>query len=169
MMKLKFLKGRTSRQLRKNKTPRTSIPYKKAQTIGIIFTIEDRQKHDQVKEFIHKLEQDGKKVKVIAFLPAKRENHEFLFDFFTAKDVSFWGKITSHHALKFTEESFDYLCCLDTDPNPLLLYVLARSRAKCRVGRYWVTGEPYFELMINSVKNTHSLIEGIYKYATQLK
>lgn len=168
-MKLNFLKSRTSRQLRKNKLQRNNIPYKKAQTVGVIFTIEDRQKHDQVKEFIHKLEQDGKEVQVIAFLPNKKENHEFLFDFFTLKDLSFWGKVTSHNALKFSETPFDYLYYLDIEPNPLLLYLLARSQARCRVGRYWISGEPYFELMIDCEKNTHSLIEGIHKYATQLK
>jgi hypothetical protein len=167
-MKLRFLKSRTSRQLRKNKAQRGSIPYKKALTVGVIFTIADRQKHDQVKEFIHKLEQDGKKVRVISFLPEKRENHEFLFDFFTIKDVTVWGKITSHNALQFSETPFDYLYYLDTEPNPLILYLLARSQAKCRVGRFWISGEPYFELMIDSVGNTRSLIDGIYKYATKL-
>jgi len=168
-MKLKFLKGRTSRQLRKNNAQRTSMPYKKALSVGVIFTVADRQKHDQVKEFIHKLEQDGKKVKVMSFLPEKCENHEFLFDFFTIKDVTIWGKVTSDNAIRFSDTSFDYLYYLDTAPNPLILYLLARSQAKCRVGRYWISGEPYFELMIDSAANTRSLLEGIYKYAMQLK
>ncbi|MCK6618644.1 MAG: hypothetical protein L6Q51_13475 [Cyclobacteriaceae bacterium] len=168
-MKLSFLKSRTSRQLRKNSTQRGSIAYKKAQAVGIIFTVADRQKHDQVKEFIHKLEQDGKKVHVMSFLPEKRENHEFLFDFFTAKDVSFWGKINSQQAITFCETTFDYLYYLDTDPNPYIMYLLARSRAKCRVGRFWINGEPYFELMIDSPANTRNLIDGIYNYSTQLK
>ncbi|MDL5047114.1 hypothetical protein QQ054_13905 [Oscillatoria amoena NRMC-F 0135] len=168
-MKLSLLKGRISRQLRKNKTQRNSVSYKKAQTVGIIFTIDDRQKHDQIKEFIHKLEQDGKKVQVMSFLPNKKENHEFLFDFFSLKEVSIWGKIDSPLALKFCETPFDYLYYLDTEPNPYLMYLLARSHAKCRVGRFWINGEPFFELMIDSVANTRSLIDGIYKYATQLK
>ncbi len=145
------------------------MPYRKAQTAGVIYTIEDRQKHDQIKEFIHKLEQDGKKVQVIGFLPKKRENHEFLFDFFTIKDLSFWGNITAPNALKFADTPFDFLYYLDTEPNPLILHLLARSKARCRVGRYWLSGEPYFELMIDSITNTRSLLDGIYKYAAQLK
>jgi hypothetical protein len=168
-MKLSLLKIRTQRQLRKNKTLRGNMPYRKAQTAGVIYTIEDRQKHDQIKEFIHKLEQDGKKVQVIGFLPKKRENHEFLFDFFTIKDLSFWGNITAPNALKFADTPFDFLYYLDTEPNPLILHLLARSKARCRVGRYWLSGEPYFELMIDSITNTRSLLDGIYKYAAQLK
>ncbi|QOI97966.1 MAG: hypothetical protein HRU69_10940 [Flammeovirgaceae bacterium] len=168
-MKLRFLKSRTSRQLRHNNTQRGNMPYKRAQTVGVVFTVADRQKHDQIKDFIHKLEQDGKKVHVMSFLPEKRENHEFLFDFFTVKDVSFWGKITSQTAIKFCETPFDYLYYLDTEPNPYILYLLARSQAKCRVGRFWTSGEPYFELMLNSEASTRNLIEGVYKYSTQLK
>lgn len=168
-MKLNFLKIRTNRQLKKNKAIRGNMPYKKAQWVGIIFTVEDRLKHDQVKQFIHKLEQDGKKVQVITFLPSKKENYEFLFDFFTLKDLSFWGNITSHSAMKFAETPFDYLYYLDTQPNPLILHLLARSQAKCRVGRFWNSAEPFFELMIDSINNTPSLIDGINKYATQLK
>ncbi len=168
-MKISFLKGRIARQLLKNKVERSSIPYKKAQLVGVIFTVNDRQKHDQVKEFIHKLEQDGKKVRVMSFLPDKKENHEFLFDFFSLKDVSVWGKINSPQALEFCETPFDYLYYLDTEPNPCILYLLARSKAKCRVGRFWITGEPYFELMLDSAETTRSLIDGIYRYAMQLK
>ena len=86
MFKLNFLKMRTRSALRNNKGLRASIPYQQAQSIGIIFTVEDKQKHDDIKAFIHQLEHDGKKVKVLEFLPKKKENYEFLFDFFTIED-----------------------------------------------------------------------------------
>lgn len=167
-MKLSFLKTRTANQLKKNKSLRKSTDYKKAETIGILFSVEDKKKHDEVKEFIQKLQQDGKKVQVLEFLPEKKENPEFMFDFFTLKDVSFWGKIESAKTLKFSDTSFDYLFCLDTKLNPMISYILARSKSKCRVGKYDENVESLFELMIDSNGSTKSLIEGMYKYTTQL-
>ncbi len=168
-MTMNFLKIRTKNQLKKNKTLRASIPYKQVLSVGIVFSVEDKRKHDEVKEFIHRLEKDGKKVQVIAYLPPKKDNYEFMFDFFTPKEVSFWGVITSTAAIKFYNTPFDYLYYIDTEPNPLVLYLLARSKARCRIGRFWENGRPYFELMIDSPSNTKSLIDGMYKYSNQLK
>jgi hypothetical protein len=167
-MKLSFLKTRTANQLKKNKAVRKSTDYKKAETVGILFSVEDKKKHDEVKEFIQKLQQDGKKVQVLEFLPEKKENPEFMFDFFTIKDISFWGKIESAKTLKFSDTSFDYLFCIDTKLNPMISYILARSKSKCRVGKYDENVKPLFELMIDSNGSTKSLIDGMYKYTTQL-
>ena len=167
-MKLSFLKTRTANQLKKNKAVRKSTDYKRAETIGILFSVEDRKKHDEVKDFIHKLQQDGKKVQVLEFLPEKKENPEFMFDFFTLKDISFWGKIESAKTLKFSDTAFDYLFCLDTKLNPMISYVLARSKSKCRVGKFSESAQSLFEFMIDSNGSTKSLIDGMYKYTTQL-
>jgi hypothetical protein len=168
-MKINFLKLRTGNQLKKNKAQRASTPYKNAATVGIIFSVEDKKKHDDIKELIHKLEHDGKKVQVLEYLPKQKDNYEFMFDFFTLDDISFWGKIESEKTLKFSDTSFDYLFCIDMEPNPMLLYLLARSKSKCRVGKFQDEAKPFFELMIDSNGSTKSLIDGIYKYTAQLK
>ena len=168
-MKLNFLNIRTNNQLKKNKSLRSSIPYKQALTVGVLFTVEDKKKHDDIKEFIHKLEQDGKKVQVLEYLPVKKDNYEFMFDFFTINDISFWGKIESEKTLKFSDTPFDYLFCLDTERNPMVLYLLARSKAKCRVGRFQDQEKSFFELMIDSTGGTKNLIDSIYKYTAKVK
>lgn len=168
-MKLNLLTLRTKSYIKKSQTPRATTPYKNVQTVGVLFTVEDKKKHDEVKELVHRFEKDGKRVQVFTFLPKNKDNYEFLFDFFTEKDISFWGKITSGNAEKFYNTSFDFLYYLDIHPNPVLLNIMARSKAKCRIGRYWENGRSYFELMIDTVGNTKSLIEGLYRYSTQLK
>ena len=168
-MKLNFLKYRTNMLLRNNKTPRANVPYKNAELIGIIFSVEDKVKHDNVKDLIKKFEQDGKKVTVIEFLPENKDNYEFRFDFFTEKDLSFWGKITSNGAIKFADTPFDFLYYLDVTPNPLILHLLALSKAKCRVGRSWDDGTSYFEFMVESVENIKVMMETMYKYTALLK
>lgn len=168
-MKLTFLKWRTQSALRKNKSLRASTPYRKANLIGIIFSVEDRQKHDDVKEFIRQLEMEGKQVKVLEFLPKKKDNYEFLFDFFTIQDLSFLGQIKNTQAEKFCDTPFDYLFYIDQQPNPLILNMLARSRAHCRVGKHQEGNEPYFELMIAGNGTPKGLIDSMHKYTKQLR
>ena len=168
-MKYKFLKYKTESYLRKNKTLRSNQAYGKAVSFGVIFTVEDRPKHDHIKDFIRKLEHDGKKVNALAYLPKDQENYEFLFDFFTSREISFWGNITATSALKFADTAFDFLIYLDATPNPLILNLVAKSKAKCRVGKFWKDAEPFFEMMIESNGNPRALIDQLYKYTTALK
>lgn len=168
-MKLNFLKLKTKSLLKRNKAQRNNLSYQQAKTVGLIFTVEDKQKHFIVKEFIKKLEHDGKIIQVLEYLPAQHDNYEFKFDFFTDKDLSFWGNITSAPALQFTEAPFDFLFYVDLEPNELVLNLLARSKAKCRVGKFFDAGTQYLELMIESVAHTQALVDGMYKYATQLR
>lgn len=160
---------RTQAALKKNKTLRASTPYHQAVNIGITFTVDDKEKHEAIKELIHFLERDGKKVQVLEFLPEKKNNHEFKFDFFTIKDISFWGDVTATNALKFLETPFDYLFYIDKESNPLLLHLLARSKAHCRVGKYHEAESPYFELMIEENGTVRRLIETMYNYTRQLR
>jgi len=168
-MRLNFLKFKTQSILKKSKLSHANLPYDQSKTVGVIFTVEDKQKHFVVKEFIKKLEQDGKNVQVLEYLPAKHDNYEFRFDFFTDKDLSFWGNITSSSAIQFSDSPFDFLFYIDLTPHPLILHLLARSKAKCRVGRFFEDGKSYLDLMIESVSNHQALTEGMYKYTTKLR
>ncbi len=167
-MKQTFLRWRTQSALRKNKSLRTSTAFKRSNSFGIIFTVEDRQKHDEIKDLVRKLEQDGKQVKVLEYLPKLKENYEFLFDFFTIKDLSFWGSIRNAAATQFMQTQFDYLFYVDSVHNPLVLNLLANSKAHCRVGQYQEENASYFEFMIDNKGTLHGLVENMYNYTKQL-
>lgn len=164
-----LLKLRTERLLRSQNGIHASVSYETSRQIGVLFSVEDKAKHDIVKEFIKKFEQDGKQVKVMEYLPPNKQNFEFKFDFFTENDISVWGNITSAGALKFADTAFDYLFYLDTEPNPLMVHLLARSKAKCRVGRQWENGISYFEFMVQSGPKIKELADTMHRYITQLK
>jgi len=155
--------------LRKKDGERSSVSYAIARQVGVLFSVEDKAKHEVVKDFIRKFEQDGKQVKVMEYLAPDKQNFEFKFDFFTENDVSIWGKITSSGALKFADTPFDYLFYLDTEPNPLLVHLLVRSKARCRVGRQWDNGLPYFEFMVQSPDSVKELADTMHRYIIQLK
>jgi len=168
-MKLHLINFKTKLLLKRNKISRANVPYIAARTIGIVFSVEDKQKHFAVKEFIKHLEQDGKHVQVLEFLPAKKDNYEFKFDFFSEKDFSFFGKLNSAPAIQFANAPIDFLFYLDIAPNPFVLNILAQCKAKCRVGPFWEGGTPYLDFMVGSANTTQTLFDLLYKYTSQLR
>jgi hypothetical protein len=169
MFKLNFLHLRTRALLKKNKTNRGSVPYTQAQVVGIVFTVEDRKKHEEVKEFAKHMEKDGKTVRVLEFLPTGKENYDFLYSFFTEKQINFWGAIQSPEVQRFCEQRFDYLFHLDNENSPVFQYLLARSKAHCRVGKFREHENAFYELMIDSKGSYKELFASIYNYTKQLR
>lgn len=170
MVGARLLIYKTNKQA-KNKTSRAcSLSYKDARKVGIIFTADDEVKHSLVKEFIKKLKKNDKDVEVICFLPKDKENHEFIFNFYTEKEISFWGKFTNPDVSKFAERTFDFLFCLDCNPHPLVEAVLGITKASCRVGCYTEGKDHFYEMMINPKRaTTENLIDEIFRYIKVLR
>jgi hypothetical protein len=79
------------------------------------------------------------------------------------------GHLNSSSATQFADSPFDFLFFLDLEPNPLMLHILAKSKAKCRVGKFWEEGNPYLDLMITSVNTYQGLVDSIYTYVKKLR
>jgi len=165
---MSFLQMRTRSALKKNASIRASIPYKQAHSFGIVFSVEDQQKLNQVQELITRLSQDGKAISVLEFLPRKKENHQSLFDSLTIDELGFWGNFNSSKAQQFSQKYFDYLYYVDCQSHPIPLHVLAESKAKCRVGCYHANESSFFEMMIEGNGSTKNLIDNMYRYTSQL-
>lgn len=168
MLNKKLLSLKTRSYLKKNAVKRANLAYETAKTVGIIFTIEDLKKHNLIKGFINNLENDGKNVSILAYLPKGMQNFEFKFDFFTVNELTFWGKFESEVIQNFVEQSFDYLFYIDNTSNPLIRNILAMSKAKCRIGSYDEENARFCEMMVQGKeRSTQSLLTEMYKY-TQL-
>lgn len=166
----KLLIYRAKKLALKNPRRKCSISYSNAEKIGIIFTTDDIEKHKLIKTFIKKLKQDNKQVEVLTYLPKGRENHEFLFNFFTEKDVSFFGKFNNKDVIKFAARNFDFLFNLDCNPHPLLESILAICKSSCRVGCYQENKSRFYELMIQpKYSTTENLIDEMYRYTKILR
>ncbi|GAA0894071.1 hypothetical protein GCM10009122_37510 [Fulvivirga kasyanovii] len=166
MLSKKILSYKTKALVKKSKVARNSVSYEQAKSIGIVFTIDDLAKHETIKQLVRRLEKDGKKVQALAFLPKGKENFEFLFDFFTDKDVTMWGNFTADQVHSFVEKPFDYLFYLDQKSNPLITNILAMSKAKCRIGKFNEVNNQLCELMIQTQNGSsiQHLAEEMYKY-----
>jgi len=157
------------RQTIKKPARREAIAFENIRTVGVIFTVKDLRKHEAVKKFIRNLENEGKRVEVISFLGKDKDNHEFMFDFFTEKNVNFWGNVMAENLKKFVETPFDYLVCLDLEMNIFIDVALARTKAKCRVGGYVENKTDLLEYIIKPAqKNFDKLADDIYHYLKSL-
>ena len=165
----KLLSVNTNKWAKSNGSIRSATKYANAESIGIIFCIDDKSKHNIIKAVKKRFEADGKHVEVLAFLPDKKENHEFLFDFFTKKDISFWGKYRSKQIDKFVKMPFDYLLQIDFENYEVINGILALSKAKCRVGCASSEHSKYYELMIApQIKDFQILVDEMYNYISIL-
>lgn len=149
---------------------RASSSYESAQSIGILFTTEDVEKHDIVKHFIDSLKKDGKKVHVFCFLPKGKDNYEFLFSFFKKEEIGLMGQIKNETLVSFLNQNFDFLFLLDKDINPFSRFLLANSNAKCRVGLPLPELQDYLELMINPKSKSYtSIVDNFLLYIKNLR
>jgi len=161
-----FLNLRTRKAIKRDKLKRDSIGFNDARFFGIIFTADSHDKFERIKMLVKDLESLGKNVDVISYLPKGKNNFEFLFNIFTAQDISFFGKFVNEDVSKFIQKKFDYLLCLDAKILPVIENVLALSQAHCRMGRYNELHKPLFEFMISQddSKNSIHLIDEISRY-----
>lgn len=163
----KILAWKTGAFLKNSKIKRESVNYAEAKHFGIIFTVTDLEKHTAIKKLFYQLEKEGKRVTVLSFLGKDKENYEFMFDFFKEGDVSFWGNITAGSVINFVEKKFDYLFHLDIEPNVLIDNILARSKARCRVGCYREEESSFYELMVKPQRNDINLLAEQMHYYTK--
>ncbi len=162
----KFLSLRTKSWLKHNKTKRSTTAYNSAQSVGVVFSINGEASLSYIDSFIHKLENDNKKVTVLAYFPNKIELYNHKYDCFTPQNISFWGNFKTDKINKFVNQSFDYLFHLDDNPSTIVQGILAQSNAKCRIGMYADHNDPYYELMINTKQKNY--LEEMYNYTSIL-
>ncbi len=169
MFKKSFLKYRTKKANKLNSDARMSVKYGSAKKIGLIFTIDDIQKHHAIKKLIDDFKSDNKEVIAIAYLPSGKDNYEFLFDFFTNKEINFWGQLTNEKALSFLENEFDFIFNLDKKTNIYTRFLLANSNAKCRAGNFSEEDDALFEFMIKPTNSDiNSLFSDLIRYIKKI-
>lgn len=161
-----LLRFRTNRLLKRNTINRDSIGFSQAKLIGILFTMESEEKFKNVKLLQKDLEELGKKVEVLTYLPKGATNYEFLYKVFSKQDLTFTGKFNNDDALRFADAKFDYLLVLDGTLSPIMKNLIAMSQAHCRMGCYSEDSERFFEFMISQEDPGDSihLIREITKY-----
>lgn len=160
---------KTKRFLKSNLGFRVSVPYVDAKSIGIIFSNNTPDKAKLAEQLKSLLNADDKKIKVLAYDRNVQVKH-LPFESFSKKDLSFWGSFTNQSVDNFANISFDFLICLDHNPGDIIRNLLAKSKAKCRVGICddYETYHKLFEMIIQS-SNENNIVDSVYSYTKNIR
>ncbi|MEQ6168574.1 MULTISPECIES: hypothetical protein [unclassified Ekhidna] len=135
--------------------------YAEATDIGVLFNSSEFS-GDSINKLEELLTNDGKKIAKMGF--AEKPSEDKLI--FSKKDISPTGTIKKDNLDFFIKQSFDFLISLDTSQNQNYKYVLALSKAICKVG---FETEQYNDLLQLSLKMDESKPKAIANIVRYLK
>lgn len=153
-IKARLLSFYTKRLIGRRRADRMNVGFAQAQTIGILYHGDDPKKQETIHQLVTKLEKLGKQVRILCYVDDPKEVANFTDPTITLRDIQLLGKVTKPQAQTFIDTSFDYLFQVDLAGHPVMDYLLARSKAKCRVGYYTANRAGLFEMMVSLAKKS---------------
>lgn len=165
-----FIKRKTRHAVNKSTVSRENISFKKAKSVGIIYSWEGKRKAEIINDFAKELEISGKKVRIICFSRVDLKIIPVNIDFFNEHDFHYFGSIKSNKLKEFASLRFDFLYHLDTMQNIYIENILALTEARCRVSRADHTKQHLYDFMIQIKGNMgiETLCNEILRYTKAL-
>jgi hypothetical protein len=152
---IRYRFARRNLQLDHQKLVRTRKPHslESAQTIALLYYLQDEDTYKRIEEFIKNLNELNIKVKVACYTDLKFIPHYFipklLQDIVTSKDVNWYFQPVKPFVKDFLDEEFDLLLDLTLTEQFPLLYLAAKSKAGLKIGRFDEAHQEYYDLMID--------------------
>ena len=137
------------------------VSYFGSSSIGILFN-SNEYNHTLIEELKDSFSGDGKEIAYLAY--SEKESDEKLS--FCKKDISVSGKLNKDQLTFFTNQSFDFLVSLDTSGDINYKYVLALSKAICKVG---INAEAHRDLLTLSFEKQSDQSQNIRDIIKYLK
>lgn len=153
-----FITFHTNRQLRKG-VRRFNSSYSDASSIGVLCSYKSLIGQDNAIEgYVEELKNNGKKVSLLVFHENLSNIDGIASNSFSKRDLNFFGNWKKERVKVFIAKEFDFLINLDLDYNLFVANVVARSRARCRIGIYNDDSKPFLELMIKPDVNSIEML-----------
>lgn len=136
-----FFAKRELKRMSNSKRVRKVMNYHEAQEIGIIYPSDNESKFVLVKQFIEyfKKEHGISHVIALGYVSEKEapfyHSHVLHHDYFTQKDLNWYGKPTCTATESFSARDFDILIDLSENDRIPIRFVLESSNARFKVGR----------------------------------
>jgi len=150
------------------------VNFSEAKSISIIYDASNEKEHHNVLNFGRKLQLQGKSVRALGYVGYKIIPHycnpTLTWDFFTLKEINWFGRPDSVHIRDFLKVDTDILIYLDQNNNESLHYIAGISRAKFKSGLFNEEHSDTFDLMIQLQEkvDVNVLIEQIVTYLTMI-
>jgi hypothetical protein len=123
-----------------------------AKSFGLLFNADDPEVYDLVKKYFKYLKDSRKKVHAIGFFDLKNlpqmEYSKLDYDFFTRKELNWWGKPTNTSVKNFVEEEYDILINFSLTDSFPLKYIAAMSKAKLKLGKLEEENDSVYDIVI---------------------
>jgi hypothetical protein len=151
--------------------PRNTINYHQVNQIGILFHLDQNVDPEPLARFIKKLEQDHKKLKILTYFDQYTSHpYNFYIDYFQKSDINWKGEINSPKMNQFLDTQFDFLFCIESEPQPIFDLVLSQTKANCRIGLFDEKRTNLFELMVQNPdwQNIEHTLDQMLKYTKLL-
>jgi hypothetical protein len=144
-------------------------------TIGFLYVVPDEQNYIRFTNFVGRLQSQKKEIRALGLLKNKDIPHycypRIAFDYFSKKDVSWYGKPGGVKVDDFVKIEFDLLINIESCDNHFFNYIVALSKAHLKAGRYSESCTHIYDVMINDEgeKDYEKLFEQIIGYLNVLR
>ncbi len=145
-----------------------------SKTVGVIFNATEQATYDKARHFIQFLKKKDLKVVALGFVDSKQVLDFFKsgtdFNFFSRKNLNWFGKPNNPNTQEFIENQFDILIDLSIVEDFPLQYIVGLSNACFKVGCVKETSN-YYDFMIDlgENKNLEILIKQINNYLEMIQ
>lgn len=147
--------------------------FNEIKTVGILFDASSIEDYELVKRYVVYLREYRKRVKALGFfagqIPAMTYS-KLEYDFFSVKELNWFGKPSSVVTQNFIDEKYDLLIDLNVNNHFALKYISALSQSAFKVGRYDENDTEIYDMMIDSdnTKTIKYFLRQVDTYITML-
>lgn len=144
-------------------------------SIGILYVVPEEMPYVRFTNYISQLQADKKEVRTLGLLKTKTIPHycypRLAFDYFTPKDVNWFGKPGGSKVDDFIGIPFDVLVNLDLSGKASITYIAGVSKAQLKCGFYREEAVPCLDFMIRTSNpdQPEELMEQIISWLKTLK
>ena len=141
-----------------------------ARSIGVLYNIHNEESYNQILSFLKTLKADQRTVIAMGFYNDKKLptylNQSVYNSIIYLKDLNWYLKPVNQYVTNFYKEKFDICLNISLEDHYPLHYMMAHSDSKLRVGKYSVTYQDYYDLMIKPDEGTsqQDFIENMMHY-----
>ncbi|MFQ5448563.1 MAG: hypothetical protein ACE5FF_16675 [Saprospiraceae bacterium] len=122
------------KELPRRQVQRSTFFLDNARTIGILFDASELEQKQAVLEFVGRLREQGKRVKLLAYVDRSLKGENQPFSTFSKKDLDWALRPKSSVVTEFLEKPFDLLLTFSQKELLPVEYIAATSKAHFRIG-----------------------------------
>lgn len=143
-----------------------------ARKVAIVYVVEDEAAHNHVKNYVKRVKEELGISNIMAFGYSDQKvmphylHARLNFDAICQKDLN-WYRIPQGNAVQnFMAEEFEVLIDLSQEDRLPVQYILAKSRARFKVGRWSESNKKILDMMIDMAgsRSLPQLIQQIHHY-----